>query len=564
MGTQGYGINLRMRRGESILRCEGEPPTARVPNAANHLVEAVSDSNFASDRATRKSLSSGQIYVDGALVFSFVRSQKVVTTSSGEAELVALTQTVGEAILVRKAVAFLQGVRPEDVNLVARTDSSVARAIASRNGVGRVKHLATSCLWLQGWVARKELRIAAVPTEVNPADLGTKVLAAKRLMMLLFILGMVADNGERVGEGEYLERRGRSGPQNSRVVRLAQMLVAMSLQGCAVQGDNEDLIESLLVKFAFMLEYLNTVTAGNQVTLIFLIGLLTGMMMMFVGGRWQYSLKVEFATNQGLESATGKPPTAGEGRPWARTPIHRRDLVEGRSQGPQRAQRPEPQRAQSPEPQRAQSQEPQRAQSQEPRAQSREPQRTQSREPREQSRVHGDIFSVAEESGSLGATRAPAIEIPGGESSRTSTSTRSEGRADPREGQQSGQFLGGGNPRPAGQADVQEMIGRAWASVTQPAAKANPVPENATPRGYMVIAPGARQDPEPREGGEALVMTETDNVSYALSRGYAFHLPGCRNLRGSARRTKTVSLREALLMELQPAQCCTAGRVHVV
>ena len=115
-----------------------------------------------------------------------------------------------------------------------------------------MKHLATSCLWLQGWVARKELRIAAVPTEVNPADLGTKVLAAKRLLMLLFILGMVTDNGERVGEGEYIERRGRNGSQGSRVFRLAQMLVAMNLQGCSVQGTNEDLVESLLVKFAFL------------------------------------------------------------------------------------------------------------------------------------------------------------------------------------------------------------------------------------------------------------------------------------------------------------------------
>ena len=108
------------------------------------------------------------------------------------------------------------------------------------------------------------------------------------------------------------------------------------------------------------------------------------------------------------------------------------------------------------------------------------------------------------------------------------------------------------------------MIGRAWASVAHPTAKANPTPQNTTPRGYMVIAPGARQDPEPREGGEALVMTENDHVCCVLSRGYAFHLPGCRNLRGSARRIRTVTLREALLMELQPAQCCTAGRVHVV
>ncbi|CAE7264821.1 unnamed protein product, partial [Symbiodinium sp. CCMP2456] len=208
-GTQGYGINLSMRKGESILRCEGEPSSQEGRSSPGHLVEAVSDSNFANDRTTRKSLSAGQIYVDRALAFSFVRAQKVVTTSSGEAELVALTQTVGEAILVRKAVAFLEGQRPEEVNLVARTDSSVARAIASRSGVGRVKHLATSCLWLQGWVARKELRVAAIPTEINPADVGTKVLSAKRLLLLLFILGMVTDNGEQVGQQEYSERRER-------------------------------------------------------------------------------------------------------------------------------------------------------------------------------------------------------------------------------------------------------------------------------------------------------------------------------------------------------------------
>ncbi|CAE7206019.1 unnamed protein product [Symbiodinium sp. CCMP2592] len=65
--------------------------------------QALSDSNFANDRETRKSLSSGQIYIDQALMYSFVRGQKVVTLSSGEAELVALTQATSEAILVHKA-----------------------------------------------------------------------------------------------------------------------------------------------------------------------------------------------------------------------------------------------------------------------------------------------------------------------------------------------------------------------------------------------------------------------------------------------------------------------------
>ena len=72
----------------------------------------MSDSNFATDRTTRKSLSSGHVYIDRCLMSSFVRSQKV-TLSSGEAELIALTQMVcdGESILIHKAWEFLTRAR---------------------------------------------------------------------------------------------------------------------------------------------------------------------------------------------------------------------------------------------------------------------------------------------------------------------------------------------------------------------------------------------------------------------------------------------------------------------
>ena len=166
--TRGYGVNVKNRAGVSILRgnhINHDP-------VCNALVEAVSDSNFANDRETRRSLSSGQVYLNGALVYSFVRNQKVVTLSSGEAELVALTQTVSEAVLIKKAWAFIFD---GPVDMIARTDSSVARAIAQRAGVGRVRHLQTSCLWIQMWTASKELKVLAIPTETNPADAGTKV-----------------------------------------------------------------------------------------------------------------------------------------------------------------------------------------------------------------------------------------------------------------------------------------------------------------------------------------------------------------------------------------------------
>ena len=177
-----FGRAIRKYKGEaqgqSIMRMQDESAesvSVWQPEEKKHIVEAISDSNFVNCKTTRRSLSSGQVHLDRALAFSFVRSQKVATLSSGEAGLVALTQAVGESVLIRNAfsfVCFVRGQRPEDIELVARTDSSVARAIASRSGVGRVKHLSTSCLWLQGWVSKKLLRRPSIPT------VGTKLLPA--------------------------------------------------------------------------------------------------------------------------------------------------------------------------------------------------------------------------------------------------------------------------------------------------------------------------------------------------------------------------------------------------
>ena len=111
----------------------------------------------------------------------------------------ALTQTVGESILIHKAWEFLTR---SSADHVARSDSSVARAIASRLGVGRAKHLQTASLWIQQWVHRKELRVAAIGTAVNPTDMGTKILSANRLRMLCAVAGMVDDGGNKVGKEE--------------------------------------------------------------------------------------------------------------------------------------------------------------------------------------------------------------------------------------------------------------------------------------------------------------------------------------------------------------------------
>ena len=66
-----------------------------------------------------------------------------------------------------------------DVKLPVRawTDSSAALAIASRSGLGKIRHLETHTLWLQEKVRTGAIEVKKVRGEVNPADLYTKYMA---------------------------------------------------------------------------------------------------------------------------------------------------------------------------------------------------------------------------------------------------------------------------------------------------------------------------------------------------------------------------------------------------
>ena len=64
-------------------------------------------------------------------------------------------------------------------------DANAAKGIASRRGVGRVRHLHVATLWLQEAVAQKRLLIVKQKGTENVADLGTKHLPASTLEKLM-------------------------------------------------------------------------------------------------------------------------------------------------------------------------------------------------------------------------------------------------------------------------------------------------------------------------------------------------------------------------------------------
>ena len=74
--------------------------------------------------------------------------------------------------------------------------------MVQRQGIGRVRHLDASLLWIQQKEKEKILSVSPIPTDLNCADIGTKNLAKKRLLGLLYMLKMVNAVYDRIGEEE--------------------------------------------------------------------------------------------------------------------------------------------------------------------------------------------------------------------------------------------------------------------------------------------------------------------------------------------------------------------------
>ena len=113
-------------------------------------------------------------------------TQVSIALSSGEAEYYGVVRAaavgLGQQALFRDAGIHLP--------LRAWTDSSAAIGTASRQGLGKLRHVDCHSLWLQQRLRRKELELRKVNGEDNPADLFTKHAdTAAKLQKLIGLFG---------------------------------------------------------------------------------------------------------------------------------------------------------------------------------------------------------------------------------------------------------------------------------------------------------------------------------------------------------------------------------------
>ena len=137
---------------------------------SNKFVNVWVDTDFAGCLETRKSTSGGVIMLNNHVIKAWSVTQTVIALSSGEAEYYGLVRGSSMGLGVISMLEDLGISR----RLKVKTDASVAKAISARRGVGKIRHIEVSQLWLQDRVNRGDLEVEKVRGEINRADPFTK------------------------------------------------------------------------------------------------------------------------------------------------------------------------------------------------------------------------------------------------------------------------------------------------------------------------------------------------------------------------------------------------------
>ena len=134
-----------------------------------------------------------------------------------------------------------------DLDFIVYTDSSSAKALAQRRGVGRLKHVDLRHLWVQACVRQKLIRLKKVGTQNNVADLNTKNLSLARRRFLFGLCGLSEDQKKII-----ISTSNDINLNNPNVIRrIALILAGLPMVDATADGTAiEQLTSSSMVDFA--------------------------------------------------------------------------------------------------------------------------------------------------------------------------------------------------------------------------------------------------------------------------------------------------------------------------
>jgi len=220
-----------------LLGTLGHVQATRAKEGTSTIDVAV-DSDWAGCRSTRKSTDFVCVRLLGCPIYSSARTQTAQAQSSAEGELGGIHRGALQGLYAQNLWASLfDQILPISIG----TDSDAGRALSTRRGVGRVRHLEVRQLYIQKLTNDGRVKVYRRPGSENEADIGTKPLERELLFKHLRSLGtMEVDNTGRIGElpNGHSKPVGRNSPQVRQAALMA--LLAGLVSPCRASGTASD------------------------------------------------------------------------------------------------------------------------------------------------------------------------------------------------------------------------------------------------------------------------------------------------------------------------------------
>ena len=135
-----------------------------------YTVDVLVDSNHAGCQITRKSTTCTHLKHGVNVIKTTSSTQGILGLSSGESEFHGIVKACSLGLGAQSMASDIGQVLK--VRVVG--DSTAAKGIAQRTGVGKVRHLHLPLLWVQDFIRRKLIELVKKKGTELSADLGTK------------------------------------------------------------------------------------------------------------------------------------------------------------------------------------------------------------------------------------------------------------------------------------------------------------------------------------------------------------------------------------------------------
>ena len=155
------------------------------------MIDVYVDTDFAGCQSTRRSTSGGVALLGTCLIKHWSKTQTTTSLSSGEAELHGIAYGAAQALGLQSLLRDLGW----HVRIRLHSDATAAIGICRRKGIGKIRHLATTDLWIQDKVRSKVIELCKVLGTDNPADVLTKYVNRLTMQTALDRIGLVTMSG---------------------------------------------------------------------------------------------------------------------------------------------------------------------------------------------------------------------------------------------------------------------------------------------------------------------------------------------------------------------------------